>query len=72
MTAAEFNAKYPVGTPCRVRLTKWDPWIETSTRSEAWTLGYGEAVVAVTHKTGGQSIEPEWFEIAPRGREAQP
>lgn len=65
MTADQFNELYPPGTPCRIRITRRDPWITTKTRSLAWTLGHGDVVVSVEGKTGGWGIQPEWFEITP-------
>lgn len=48
----EWNAAHPVGT--RVGLTLDDGTsITTSTRSEAWCLGDGTAVILVNGKTGG-------------------
>jgi hypothetical protein len=57
MTAAEWNAKYPVGTsvayfPVKGRMEHTD----TKTRSEAWELGGGQAVVLVDDRAGGVSI----------------
>jgi hypothetical protein len=57
MTAAEWNAKYPVGTsvayfPVKGRMEHTD----TKTRSEAWELGGGQAVVLVDDRAGGVAI----------------
>ena len=56
-TAVSWNAAYPVGTAVRY----WPiyppidgvPPEDTTTRSEAWTLGDGSVVVLVAGKTGG-------------------
>lgn len=54
MTADEWNAKYPVGTPVTVYPdTRADEPLYTYTRSPAWTLGHGAAVVLVSGYTGG-------------------
>jgi hypothetical protein len=58
MTAAQFNARYPVGTLVRYFPVKGQPQFEaTKTRSEAWELGGGQAVVALTGFSGGKSID---------------
>jgi hypothetical protein len=58
MTAEKFNAKHPVGTPCRYFPIKGEPdFVETKTRSEAWELGHGAVVVAVEGRTGGVLID---------------
>lgn len=60
MSAAEFNAKFPVGSEfdyCSVRGgAEVSPPLATKTRSEAWTLGHGAVVVACDGKTGGLDI----------------
>jgi hypothetical protein len=56
-TAESWNVAHPVGTPVRY----WPiyppiegiPPVDTTTRSEAWTLGDGSVVVLVEGKTGG-------------------
>ena len=54
MSAAEFNRRYPVGTAVRY----W-PWVrdgagrESATRTPAWELGSGQAVVSVDGYSGG-------------------
>lgn len=57
MTADEWNAAHPVGTPVRYwPVLPPHPGIEpldTVTRSEAWTLGHGEPVASVKGRTGG-------------------
>jgi len=62
MTAAQFNARYPVGTPVvaypGIRPEgKYAGWtcerLETITRSVAWELGHGEPVVMVDGYAGG-------------------
>lgn len=55
--ATDFNAAHPVGTPVRY----W-PWfregdgIESVTRTPAWLLGHGEAVVSVDGHAGGIAL----------------
>jgi hypothetical protein len=52
----EWNELYPPGTP--VQLTNDDGEIEeTKTRSIAWLLGSGHAVVSVEGRTGGYLLE---------------
>lgn len=56
-TAESWNAAHPVGAAVRY----WPvyppidgiPPVDTTTRSEAWTLGDGSVVVLVVGKTGG-------------------
>lgn len=60
LTAAEFNARYPVGTPVLrypIITPRAGTPIVTRTRSEAWTLGHGAVVVSVKGLTGGQSLD---------------
>jgi hypothetical protein len=57
MTAEEFNSKYPVGTKVIYHpIIGEQAGTETKTRSEAWELGHGEAVVKVSGKPGGVSL----------------
>jgi hypothetical protein len=57
LAAEDWNAVYPVGTKVRY----WPilppipsvPPLDTVTRSEAWMLGHGAAVVSIVGKTGG-------------------
>ncbi|MFD7066111.1 hypothetical protein ACFV97_02625 [Streptomyces sp. NPDC059913] len=54
MTADEWNARYPVGTPVLAYPgTRDDEPLDTVTRSRAWTLGHGAAVVSVEGEAGG-------------------
>ncbi|MCW8219443.1 hypothetical protein H5I60_23185 [Streptomyces griseolus] len=54
MTADEWNARYPVGTPVTAYpVTRDDEALTTVTRSRAWTLGHGAAVVSVEGYSGG-------------------
>lgn len=56
-TEESWNKAYPVGTTVRY----WPvyppvaniPPVDTTTRSEAWTLGDGSVVVSIAGKTGG-------------------
>lgn len=53
-TAEAWNAKNPVGT-----LVNYYTGLEvvpTKTRSEAWELGHGEAVVLIEGKSGGVAL----------------
>lgn len=59
MTAREFNAAFPVGTP----VTYWrglrgpnEPHALSKTRTPAWTLGSGVVVVSVEGSTGGMAL----------------
>ena len=60
MTAETWNAAHSVGT----RVRYWPvlppidsaPPIETQTRTPAWTLGDGTAVVSVSGKAGGVAL----------------
>ena len=61
MTAEEWNAVYPVGTPVTAYpLTRPEDNVpdlftrlDTLTRTPAWTLGHGEPVVSVVGYAGG-------------------
>lgn len=54
MTADEWNARYPVGTPVTAYpVTRDDEGLTTVTRTPAWTLGHGAAVVSVDGYAGG-------------------
>lgn len=58
MTADEWNERYPNGA--RVRFRPVDgvvTSIETTTRTRAWALGHGEAIVAVHGRAGGVGVE---------------
>jgi len=58
MTAAEFNSRYPVGTPVFYHPIIGKPeGRETRTRSEAWELGNGEPVVKIEGLTGGVCLD---------------
>lgn len=58
MTANEWNAAYPVGTPVRYFPVRGQAdHMDTATRSEAWALGHGAVVVSVRGKSGGVAIE---------------
>jgi hypothetical protein len=55
LTAEEWNAQYPVGTPVIVVKDHGEMW-ETKTRSEAWNLGHGQPVVMLEGKSGGYDL----------------
>lgn len=53
MTAKEWNEKYPIGTPVFYRpILGLNEGRDTKTRSEAWTLGHGAAVVKIDGLAG--------------------
>lgn len=60
MAVAEWNSKHPVGTAVRY----WPvlppvnsmPPTDTVTRSEAWALGDGTAVVLIEGRSGGVAL----------------
>lgn len=56
MTADAWNRAYPVGQRFIYRVS---PWYSTDvvTRSVAWELADGSAVVMLTGRTGGYSID---------------
>jgi hypothetical protein len=64
MTADQFNALYPVGTPVvAYPLTRPEDnqpeffeKLDTKTRKPAWTLGHGAAVVSVDGYAGGIAL----------------
>lgn len=64
MNADTFNARYPVGTPLVAYpgTRPEDPVkclctrLETVTRTPAWTLGHGDAVVSVDGYAGGIAL----------------
>lgn len=68
MNAAEFNSRFPVGTPVvAYPVTRNDESLITATRTPAWELGHGEPVVSVDGYAGGICLthvdvltEAEW------------
>ena len=60
MTAAKWNAVFPVGTRVMYRplgeFSNEADCRETRTRSEAWTLGHGATVVLIEDMAGGVDI----------------
>lgn len=57
MTAAVWNERHPVGTAVDYYPIAGDPeFVRTETRTPAWELGHGAAVVSVKGKTGGVLI----------------
>lgn len=57
MNADDWNAQRPGGTPVTAYPgTRNDEPLYTRTRSAAWTLGHGAAVVAVEGYTGGIAL----------------
>lgn len=60
LTPAQWNAAHPIGTAVRY----WPvyppvdgiPPVDTKTRSEAWALGDGSAVVMIDGRTGGVAL----------------
>jgi hypothetical protein len=58
MTAAEFNKRYPVGTLVRYfPVMGSSEFTATATRTEAWDLSDGRAVVALVGLGGGKSLD---------------
>lgn len=55
MTSEEFNKKVPVGTPV-IYTDDFGVGHATKTRSEAWELGHGDAVVMLDGFTGGYDV----------------
>lgn len=52
-SAAEWNERYPIGTPVRFySVLPGTEFEESKTRSEAWELGHGEPVVKIEGRTG--------------------
>lgn len=56
MTAEQFNAAYPYGSAFMYHSRKDGAGVAVTTRSEAWALGHGAAVVSVTGISGGVDI----------------
>lgn len=57
MTAEEWNARHPIGTPVIFVPVAGEPdRLYTRTRSLAWNLGNGEPVVLVEYRTGGVAL----------------
>lgn len=50
------NSLNPIGSPCELRRDN-GMILRTRTRSEAWELGHGQAVVMVEGKAGGWMLE---------------
>lgn len=58
LSAEEFNRRFPVGTAVIYRpIIGGSEQHRTRTRSTAWTLGNGAAVVAVEGFIGGMALE---------------
>lgn len=57
MRAKEFNKLYPVGTRFKyIPILGCKRRIRTKTRSEAWDLGYGDALVKIEGRSAGVDI----------------
>ena len=57
MNAQEFNRRIPIGTSVLYfPSSNSSEFIAATTRTEAWELGSGQAVVSITGKSGGVSI----------------
>lgn len=56
MKADEFNKSFPVGSDV-IYTDDFGKEHKTKTRSEAWTLGHGDAVVCIEGKSGGYDIQ---------------
>lgn len=58
MTAEQWNTQNPIGTTVEYRAFKEGPvTMRTTTRSEAWKLPSGYAVVLLRGKAGGVSLD---------------
>lgn len=55
LTAEQWNAKYPPGTPVRYTNGLGVSRM-TATRSKAWNLGHGEPVVMIDGASGGYAL----------------
>lgn len=51
----DWNEKHPVGSECILALDSGQ-FIDTKTRTVAWLLPFGAAVVSVEEKSGGWDI----------------
>jgi len=57
LTAEQWNALYPIGTPVTAYPdARDDKPLHTRTRTPAWTLGHGAAVVSVDGVSGGIAL----------------
>lgn len=57
MTAKEWNKKNPIGTKVKYWPVADSPeYKDSETRSEAWSLGDGHAVVLIKGQAGGVSL----------------
>lgn len=56
LSAEEFNDRYPIGTKVVYQPVKDGEGMATETRSPAWSLGHGAAVVAVEGRAGGVAV----------------
>jgi len=57
MKSEEWNRRFPIGTRVRYYpIQGVKKYIETTTRSEAWELGHGVAVVKINGRTGGVAL----------------
>lgn len=52
----DWNDIFKPGHPCLLRLDNGQE-VQTKTRSQAWLLGHGMAVVSVEGKSGGWDID---------------
>lgn len=58
MTAALFNERYPVGTKVRYfPVSNESGFVESKTRTPAWELGHGAAVVSIEGRSGGVLVQ---------------
>jgi broad specificity phosphatase PhoE len=55
--AAEWNARWAVGTPCVLETYRGGPKLNTRTRSEAWVMPSGHASVLVEGRAGCYGLE---------------
>jgi len=58
LSAEAWNAIYPPGTPVEVSpILLEPPAYKTRTRSAAWIVGSGDALVSIEGKTGGYWLD---------------
>ncbi|MCR4319755.1 MAG: hypothetical protein NUV74_05390 [Candidatus Brocadiaceae bacterium] len=56
MKASEWNEWYEIGYPVLVKKDDGSV-VQTKTRSEAWELGHGQAVIKLEGISGGYSLD---------------
>jgi len=56
----DWNEKHPVGSECMIKLDSGQFYV-TKTRTPAWLLPFGAAVVSVEGRSGGYAVERVHF-----------